>query len=61
MIVCSACRIPCRALTLLALTMGDLFTVFRQVGGFDRPVVDRTGLVGLYDVSVPYQSAARST
>jgi uncharacterized protein (TIGR03435 family) len=27
------------------------------VGGFERPIVDRTGLEGLYDVSVQYQSA----
>jgi uncharacterized protein (TIGR03435 family) len=46
-----------KALTLLTLPMSDLFAVFRQVGGFDRPIVDRTGLGGLYDVSVQYQSA----
>ncbi|MGH9237538.1 MAG: TIGR03435 family protein [Vicinamibacterales bacterium] len=46
-----------RALTLLALTVPDIFQVFRQVGGFDRPVVDRTGLIGRYDVSVRYEAA----
>ena len=46
-----------RGLTLLTLTMPDLFAVFRQVGGFDRPIVDRTGLTGFFDVSVQYQSA----
>ena len=46
-----------RALTLRSLTMPTLFAVFRQVGGLDRPVVDRTGLDGFYDVSVQYQSA----
>jgi uncharacterized protein (TIGR03435 family) len=46
-----------RALTLLALTMPTLFGVLREVGGFEDPIVDRTGLDGLYDVSVQYQSA----
>jgi uncharacterized protein (TIGR03435 family) len=46
-----------RALTLRSLTMPTLFGVFREVGGFDRPIVDRTGLDGFYDVSVQYQSA----
>jgi uncharacterized protein (TIGR03435 family) len=46
-----------RALTLLSLTMPTLLGVFREVGGLDRPIVDRTGLGGFYDVSVQYQSA----
>ena len=46
-----------RALTFLALPMSGIFQVFRQVGGLDRPVVDRTGLTGLYDVSVRYEAA----
>jgi uncharacterized protein (TIGR03435 family) len=46
-----------RALTFLALPMPGIFQVFRQVGGFDRPIVDRTGLSGPYDVSVRYDSA----
>ena len=46
-----------RAFTLLALSLPDIFQVFRQVGGFDRPIVDRTGLTGRYDVSVRYEAA----
>jgi uncharacterized protein (TIGR03435 family) len=46
-----------RAFTLLALPMSGIFCVFRQVGGFDRPIVDRTGLTGPYDVSVRYDAA----
>lgn len=46
-----------RAFTLLELPMSGIFSVFRQVGGFDRPIVDRTGLTGLYDVSVRYDAA----
>ena len=46
-----------RALTLLALSVPDIFQVFREVGGFDRPIVDRTGLTGRYDVSVRYDAA----
>jgi uncharacterized protein (TIGR03435 family) len=46
-----------RAFTLLALSLPNIFQVFRQVGGFDRPIVDRTGLSGPYDVSVRYDSA----
>jgi uncharacterized protein (TIGR03435 family) len=45
-----------RPLTFLALPMPDIFKVFRQVG-FDRPIVDRTGLTGRYDVSVRYDAA----
>ena len=47
-----------RAFTLLALSLPDIFAVFRSVGGFDRPIVDRTGLTGLYDMSVRYDSAS---
>jgi uncharacterized protein (TIGR03435 family) len=46
-----------RALTLLEQPMSSIFGVFRQVGGFDRPIVDRTGLTGLYDMSVRYEAA----
>jgi len=46
-----------KALTLLRLSMPTLFSVFRSVGGFERPIVDRTGLDGLYDISVTYQNA----
>ena len=46
-----------RAFTLLELPVSGIFSVFRQVGGFDRPIVDRTGLIGLYDVSVRYDAA----
>jgi uncharacterized protein (TIGR03435 family) len=46
-----------KALTLLDLTTSTLFAVFREVGGFDHPIVDRTGLEGFYDVSVAYTSA----
>lgn len=46
-----------RAFTLLELPVSGIFSVFRQVGGFDRPIVDRTGLTGLYDMSVRYDAA----
>lgn len=46
-----------QAFTLLALSLPGIFQVFRQVGGFDRPIVDRTGLSGPYDVSVRYDAA----
>jgi len=45
------------ALTLPALSVASLFGIFRQLGAFDRPIVDRTGLTGRYDVSLRYDSA----
>jgi uncharacterized protein (TIGR03435 family) len=45
------------ALTLLGSPLPVIFATFRQVGGFDRLIVDRTGLIGLYDVSVKYGAA----
>lgn len=44
------------ALTLSKTTVPTLLGVVRQLGGYDRPLLDRTGLTGTYEVSIRYQS-----
>src|SRR3954470_22926070 len=46
-----------RALNLAASPLPLVFATFRQLGGIDRLIVDRTGLDGRYDVSVKYDTA----
>lgn len=45
------------ALTVSGVPVAEVFRLFRQLGGFDRPIVDRTGLSGRYDLSVRFDSA----
>jgi uncharacterized protein (TIGR03435 family) len=45
------------ALTVPAVPVAEVFGLFRQLGKFDRPLVDRTGLSGRYDLSVRFDSA----
>ncbi len=39
--------------------MADLAELIRNTAGLDRPVVDRTGLVGIYEIRLVYTPESR--
>jgi uncharacterized protein (TIGR03435 family) len=40
------------AMTLYGTSMGLVATILSQMGNLGRPVQDKTGLTGLYDISI---------